>query len=70
MIKSKSAIIDTFSIAGSNKHQAIYLQICDRIRRCVSQGLIKPGERIPSSRSLANELRISPEVRLIPPTIY
>lgn len=56
---TRSPIIDTISDDNSLQSQPIYLQICHRIRRCVSEGLLKPGERIPSSRTLANELSVA-----------
>jgi GntR family transcriptional regulator len=40
--------------------RAVYRQIVDEIRRCVSVGILKPDEALPASRSLAAELKINP----------
>jgi GntR family transcriptional regulator / MocR family aminotransferase len=38
---------------------AYYRQIYDRFRSAVAEGLLKPGERIPSARALAKELGLA-----------
>ena len=38
----------------------VYRQIADEVRRCVSIGILKPGEPLPASRKLAAELKINP----------
>lgn len=38
----------------------IYLQIADAIRRDITAGVLQPGDRLPSVRDLATELRINP----------
>lgn len=37
----------------------IYSQICQQIKDQILQGVLKPGEGLPSMRTLAKELRIS-----------
>jgi GntR family transcriptional regulator len=37
----------------------VYQQIADEVRRCVSIGILKPGEPLPASRKLADELKIN-----------
>ena len=37
----------------------MYRQIVDEIRRCVSIGILKPGEPLPAVRKLAAELKIN-----------
>lgn len=38
----------------------IYLQIADAIRRDITAGVLQPGDRLPSVRELAADLRINP----------
>ena len=40
--------------------QPVYLQIRDRIKRLIQSGTIQPGERLPSIRSLAKNVAVSP----------
>ena len=37
----------------------LYQQICQRLRRAIEQGLLQPGERLASARSLASELGVA-----------
>ena len=37
----------------------VYQQIADEVRRCVSIGILKPGEPLPASRKLADDLKIN-----------
>jgi GntR family transcriptional regulator len=37
----------------------VYQQIADEIRRCVSVGILKPGDPVPAVRKLAGELKIN-----------
>ena len=37
----------------------VYRQLADEVRRCVSVGILKPGEALPAVRTLAQELRIN-----------
>ncbi|WP_076997575.1 PLP-dependent aminotransferase family protein [Variovorax sp. KK3] len=37
----------------------LYRQICDRFRAAIDKGLLKPGERVASARSLAGELGVA-----------
>ena len=37
----------------------MYQQLSDWFRRAISSGQLRPGQRVPSTRSLANELGIS-----------
>ncbi len=39
--------------------QPIYLQISDWYRTAITSGLLRPGQRVPSTRSFADELKIS-----------
>lgn len=38
----------------------IYLQIIDEVKRAVARLALKPGDRIPSQRELAQTLRVNP----------
>ncbi|NLG83112.1 MAG: GntR family transcriptional regulator [Firmicutes bacterium] len=38
----------------------IYLQIVDQIKQAVAGGILRPGERLPSTRDLAIELAVNP----------
>ena len=40
--------------------QPIYLEICISIKKFISVGVLKPGDKLPSVRSLALELGINP----------
>jgi GntR family transcriptional regulator len=46
-------------IDGSDP-RPIYLQIADAVRGDIVSGTLRPGERLPSVRDLAAELRINP----------
>jgi GntR family transcriptional regulator len=37
----------------------IYLQVVDRIKECIASGELKPGDQLPTVRSLALELRVN-----------
>ena len=37
----------------------IYIQVVERIKECIASGILKPGEQLPTVRSLALELRIN-----------
>ncbi|MDE1993012.1 MAG: PLP-dependent aminotransferase family protein [Rhizobiaceae bacterium] len=43
----------------SRDGQPIYLQICARFKAAIAQGHLRPGDRVPSVRSLASELGLS-----------
>ncbi len=43
-----------------NSHVPIYLQIVEGIRSAVNLGVVRPGEALPSLRSLGVELRVNP----------
>jgi GntR family transcriptional regulator / MocR family aminotransferase len=43
----------------ANSLQPIYLQIYQRFREAIAEGLLKPGDRVPSLRSLAAELNVA-----------
>lgn len=43
----------------ANHSQPIYLQIYQRFREAIAEGLLKPGDRVPSLRSLAAELNLA-----------
>lgn len=38
----------------------VYLDIADRYERYITLGVLKPGEKLPSVRSAAAELRVNP----------
>ena len=46
-------------IISNSSGQPIYEQICRQIKGAVASGKLKPGEALPSIRSLARDLRIS-----------
>ena len=37
----------------------VYLQIYERFREAIAQGLLQPGDRVPSLRNLSAELRVA-----------
>ena len=43
-----------------NKNKPIYLQIIFEIKRRISLGLLKAGDKLPSIRELAEELQVNP----------
>src|SRR5688500_8504175 len=43
-----------------NTHQPIYLQIVAEVRKAISAGVYRPGEMLPSLRTLALDLRVNP----------
>ncbi len=46
-----------FSFSG---HQDIYLEIAERYKEYIRQGIIKNGEKLPSVRIAAGELSVNP----------
>ncbi|BAS26108.1 GntR family transcriptional regulator [Limnochorda pilosa] len=38
----------------------IYLQIVDEVKRAIARGELRPGDRIPSQRDLAVQVRVNP----------
>ena len=46
-------------IISNSSGQPIYEQICRQVKGAVAAGKLKPGEPLPSIRSLAKDLRIS-----------
>lgn len=46
-----------FSFSG---HQDIYLEIAERYKEYIRQGIIKNGEKLPSVRVAADELSVNP----------
>ena len=46
-------------IISNSSGQPIYEQICRQIKGAIATGKLSPGEPLPSSRSLARDLRIS-----------
>ena len=46
-------------IISNSSGQPIYEQICRQIKGAIASGKLKPGEMLPSIRSLARDLRIS-----------
>ena len=43
-----------------DKNTPIYVQIMFEIKRRISTGQLKPGEKLPSVRDLAEELKVNP----------
>ena len=43
-----------------DQNQPIYLQIIDEIKRSLARGDLKPGDRIPSQRELAEMAHVNP----------
>jgi GntR family transcriptional regulator / MocR family aminotransferase len=59
MAKRASFIpIGVFSIDPASPH-AVYRQLYERLRQAILNGQLKPGARLPSSRTLANELKLA-----------
>ena len=58
-------MIDAHSLGAEllrlDRRQAapLYRQICQRLRTAIEQGLLQPGERLASARSLAGELGVA-----------
>lgn len=46
-------------IISNSSGQPIYEQICRQIKGAIASGKLRPGEMLPSIRSLARDLRIS-----------
>ena len=46
-------------IISNSSNQPIYEQISDQIKTQILQGILKPGDPLPSMRTLAKDLRIS-----------
>ena len=44
----------------TNSNVPIYRQLVDQVQRLAASGRLKPGERLPSVRQLAEELAINP----------
>lgn len=38
----------------------IYLQIAHHVRRALARGVLRPGDRLPSARELAQRLKVNP----------
>ena len=47
------------NIISNSGGQPIYEQICRQIKGAIASGKLRPGEMLPSIRSLARDLRIS-----------
>ena len=43
-----------------DSHVPVYLQIVDQIRSAIAAGIYRPGEGLPSLRTLATELKVNP----------
>ena len=41
-------------------NQPVYLSIADALARDIASGLLKPGERLPTLRELAQALQVTP----------
>lgn len=46
-------------IISNSSGQPIYEQICRQVKGAIASGKLRPGEMLPSIRSLARDLRIS-----------
>ena len=58
MKRIPATLVPSISL-GSRKQTPIYSQLYEWFRTAILDGLLRPGQRIPSTRSLASELRIS-----------
>jgi DNA-binding GntR family transcriptional regulator len=47
------------AISGTNGTTTLYEQLCDSLRADIASGRLEPGTRLPSTRTLARELRVS-----------
>lgn len=47
-------------LVQTNTDTPIYRQLIDQVRRMAVSGRLKPGERLPSVRQLADELAVNP----------
>lgn len=45
---------------GNSSKRDVYLEIAERYEKYITLGVIKPGERLPSVRTAASELRVNP----------
>ncbi|HVS76456.1 MAG TPA: PLP-dependent aminotransferase family protein [Steroidobacteraceae bacterium] len=52
-------------VPGDDRHEPLYRQIYDRLRARILSGELEVGERLPSSRDLADELHVSRNVVLL-----
>jgi len=48
-----------FSVSPGNR-EAIWRQLADQVRAAVAQGVLRPGDRLPSVRELARRLVVNP----------
>lgn len=53
------------SLPDDERHEPLYRQIYDKLRTRILSGELEVGERLPSSRDLADELRVSRNVVLL-----
>src|SRR5512146_197731 len=53
------------AMTGDDRHAPLYRQIYDKLRARILSGELEVGERLPSSRDLADELRVSRNVVLL-----
>src|SRR6266550_8768806 len=44
---------------GTASMEPLYRQVCARFRSAIADGLLAPGDRIPSARALAKELGLA-----------
>src|SRR6266404_5757306 len=58
MKRLASPFVPPITIEGNHK-RPIYRQLYDWFRAAIAEGRLRPGERLPSTRSLASELKVS-----------
>ncbi|WP_119305152.1 MocR-like pyridoxine biosynthesis transcription factor PdxR [Dongia deserti] len=59
MAKTTPLIVHPVTALDPRSTQALHVQVYERLRMAVLSGLLKGGARLPSTRALANELRVS-----------
>jgi GntR family transcriptional regulator / MocR family aminotransferase len=58
MTRAAPGILPIITIDRKSR-KALHKQICDAYRVAVVDGILRPGQRVPSTRALASELRVS-----------
>ncbi|MBD8880276.1 MULTISPECIES: MocR-like pyridoxine biosynthesis transcription factor PdxR [Rhodanobacter] len=56
MRHASASLVPSIALEGSGP---IYLQLAEWFRRAIAEGRLRPGQRVPSTRSLAGELGVS-----------
>ena len=56
MKRASASLLPSITLEGSGP---IYLQLAEWFRRAIAEGRLRPGQRVPSTRALADELGVS-----------